>query len=216
MYLRERLSESPIPMSQFDTTNVARIANDLLASLTDERRRKILINFRDHALAESCGDLEALLATCSQQFQVYATNGASEEFSALQPQSYEALCDYYGALVALNQYLIHFDCEKLIVGDDEIVIEGIVHQLLSGKSCRELHRIEGLDDSAVYQSSMRTLIIFIFDEDGLGAGEQAYSRAMSAADLTPVAAAEVPAQFYSGPTKVADFYAAHPDWPQHI
>jgi len=212
MHLGHKLPETALPMAQFDVLNVARIANDLLASVTEPRRRQILANFRDHALAECLGDKEALLATCSKKHQRYETYGAGEAFSAMQPQSYEELCGYYGALVDLNQYIIHFDCEKLIVGDDELVIEGIVHQLLDGKFCRELHGIAGLDDDAVYQNSMRVLTIFVFDDEGRGCGEQSYSSALRPQHLTLVPPQEVPANYYSGPTKAEDFYARHPDW----
>ncbi|MGI9286183.1 MAG: hypothetical protein ACR2P1_12415 [Pseudomonadales bacterium] len=212
MYINEKLSETPIPMSQFNIINVACIANDLLATINDPRRRQILINFRDHALAECHGDTKALLATCSQKCQRYETFGAGDEFSDMQPQNYEQLCAYYGALVDMNQYIIHFDCEKLIVGDDELVIEGIVHQLLDGKFCRELHGVLGLEDNSVYQSSIRVLTIFVFDENGLGCGEQSYSTSLKAKHLTLVKPDEVPERYFSGPTKVAEFYQENPDW----
>jgi hypothetical protein len=213
MYLAQTLEESPIDMSRFDVTNAARIANDLLPSITDPRRRKILVNFRDHALAECCGDYDALMATCSKKSQRYETHGAAPEFAALQPRDYEQLCGYYGGLIDANMYLIHFDVEKLIVGDDELVVEGIVHQLMDGRTCREIHDIDDLEDDTVYQTAIRTLVIFIFDQDGMGCGEHAYSSALRRELLTPVAPEEVPPQFYEGPGKAADFVAAHPDWP---
>lgn len=212
MYIAEKLEEEPIPMARFDVANAARVANDLLPSITDPRRRKILLNFRDHALAECQGDYDALMATCSQKSQRYETHGAAPEFAALQPQDYEQLCGYYGALVESNMYLIHFDVEKLIVGDDELVVEGIVHQLIDGKTCRAIHNLDDLEDDTVYQTAIRTLVIFVFDEDGLGCGEQAYSSAMRRELLTPVAPEEVPPQFYEGPGKVGSFLEQHPDW----
>ena len=54
-----------VDFSQFDPTAAARLANAELARITDPRRRQILINFRDHALAECMGDYDALMATCS-------------------------------------------------------------------------------------------------------------------------------------------------------
>jgi len=212
MYIEEKLLEEPIPMARFDVANAARVANDMLPGIKDERRRKILLNFRDHALAESHGDFEALMATCSQKSQRYETHGASPEFAAMQPQDYEQLCGYYRALVESNMYLIHFDVEKLIVGDDELVVEGIVHQLLDGKTCRAIHNLEDLEDDTIYQTAIRTLVIFVFDQDAMGCGEQAYSSPLQRHMLTPVAPEEVPQQYYSGPGKVEDFLRANPDW----
>lgn len=214
MYLVDKLPESPIDMAQFDVAHAAGVANALLEKIEDPRRRAILLNFRDHALAEACGDYDALMATCSRQRQRYETHGASEAFAALQPQNYEQLCDYYRGLIDANMYLIHLDVEKLIVGDDELVVEGIVHQLLDGRSCTAIHGIAGLDDDTVYQTSIRTLVIFVFDEDAMGCGEQAYSQPLRRELLSPVPADQVPAQFYAGPGKVADFLASHPDWPR--
>ena len=56
MYAPERLPETFIDMAAFDPTRMARFANEQLALISEPHRRRLLINFRDHALAEAMGD----------------------------------------------------------------------------------------------------------------------------------------------------------------
>ena len=187
-------------MDQFDTMNVAKVATKHLESITEPRRRQGLQNFIDHATAEANGDYDALMASCSRKKQEYATFGSS--FGA--PQSYAELEVHYRGLIESNIYLIHLEVEKLVVGTDVVMIEGIVHQLYPGQLIKPIHGIEVDDESAVYQLTKRSAITFVFDEDGLGAGEQAYSDGpTTAADLTKLRPDEVPEQFYSNPLAAA-------------
>jgi len=200
MYIGRILESKPLPMNQFDTMNVAKIATEHLASITEPRRRQVLQNFIDHATAEANGDYDALMASCSRKKQEYATFGSS--FGA--PQSYEELEVHYRGLIESNIYLIHLEVEKLIVGTDALLVEGIVHQLYPGQLIKPIHGIEVEDTSAVYQLTKRSSITFVFDEDGLGAGEQAYSEGpTTAADLTRLDPEEVPEQFYANPLAAA-------------
>jgi hypothetical protein len=116
------------------------------------------------------------------------------------PQSYQALEKHYYGLIAANVYLIHFQVEKLIVGEDELVVEGIVHQLHSGAMLKVIHNIDVDDPEAVYQLTKRTCVFFIFDADGNGAGEEAYSNGVTtAADIVKVDPNLVPAAFWKNP-----------------
>ena len=58
-------------MAAFDPTRMARFANEQLALISEPHRHRLLINFRDHALAEAMGDYDALMATCSRKSQRY-------------------------------------------------------------------------------------------------------------------------------------------------
>lgn len=196
MYVGRILETAPLPMDRFDPMNVANVAKQHLESIQEPRRRQVLQNFIDHAAAEATGDYDALMASCSRKKQEYATFGSS--FGA--PQSYEELEVHYRGLIESNIYLIHLEVEKLIVDDDALLVEGIVHQLYPGALIKPIYGIEVEDESAVYQLTKRTAVTFVFDEDGLGAGEQAYSEGpTTAADLTRLEPDEVPAQFYANP-----------------
>ena len=218
MYIHE---DNPVAapladFSKFDPTAAARVANDHLKTITDPRRRKILINFRDHALAECMGDYEALMATCSKKRQNYVVHSATRnEFADHQPQSYEALCPHYKALIDLNMYVIHTDIKKLTVGDDELFIDVSHHQILPGEIAVNLYGIKEAKTDAVYEMFARLWVVFIFDEDGMGCGEHGYSGMTTIDNLRELSEAEIPAEFHRGPATIADFFAANPtlEWP---
>ena len=196
MYIGRILESKPIPMSEFDPTAVVKLARRHLETIEEPRRRQILENFIEHAEAEALGDYEALMASCSRKEQHYATYGS--RFGV--PQSYEELEKHYRGLIESNIYLIHFEAEKLVVGSDVVVVEGLVHQLYPGHLLGPLFGIEVEDPKAVYQATKRTCVLFVFDEDGKGAGEHAYSEGdLTAADLVKLAPEEVPEQFWSNP-----------------
>lgn len=193
MYVGRILESKPIAMDEFDPLAVSKVARRHLESIKEPRRRQILENFIQHAEAEATGSYEDLMASCSRKKQEYAVYGSS--FAA--PQSYEELEVHYRGLIDANIHLVHFECEKLIVGDDALLIDGIVHQLYPGNLIKPILDVDVDDESAVYQLTKRTAVVFTFDEDGLGAGETAYSAGpTTAADLVKVAPEEVPAAFY--------------------
>jgi len=200
MYAGQVLAERPLDMRRFDPLNVARVAEAHLATLDDPRQRQILQNFIEHAAAEATGDYARLMGSCSRRRQSYTAWGAGPGFAAHLPQSYEELEKHYHGLIAANIYLIHVEVEKLCIGRDTLALDGIVHQLYPGALIEPLFGFAPDDPASVYQLSKRTCIWFVFDEDGKGCGEHAYSNGPTTpADLVPVAPELVPAAFYRNP-----------------
>ena len=196
MYVGHVLKCEPIPMSEFDPMAAVKVARQHLETIKEPRRRQVLENFIEHAEAEGSGDYERLMASCSKRRQQYATYGST--FGA--PQSYAELEVHYKQLIASNVYLIHFELEKLAVGDDVVFLEGIVHQLCSAEVLKPMFDVEVDDQGAVYQLSKRVALTFVFDEDGLGAGEHSYSDGPTTrANLVKVAPEEVPEAFFNNP-----------------
>ncbi len=216
MYSAQRISEDFIDMADFDPTHMARFANEQLATISEPHRRKILINFRDHALAEAMGDYDALMETCSkkrQRYEVYSDN--DNEFTRNQPSSYEELVPHYRALIDANMYLIHGVPDKLIVGDDSLMTEMVQHMVVPGAIAKLAFGVEEADEQGVYLFTTRLAVIFIFDEDGLGCGEHAFGGTTSIDQMRLLAESEIPPQYFSGPRSVGEFFAANPDldWP---
>jgi hypothetical protein len=200
MYFGEMLEEKPLDMRQFDPMSIVKEAQEYLRTLTDERQRLVTQNFIDHARAEATGDYDALMATCSTRRQSYTAWGAGADYSAHLPQDYQSLAQHYQGLIAANIYLIHLEVEKLFAGQDELVVEGIVHQLHSGEMLAAVHGIDMEDPQGVYQLTKRTCIFFVFDEDGLGAGEHAYSNGPATRDSVEKVPTElVPPAFWHNP-----------------
>lgn len=193
MYVGRILESKPLPMSQFDPMNVAKIARHHLESIREPRRRQVLENLIEHAEAEGSGNYDALMASCSKKKQEYATYGS--DFPA--PQSYAELEIHYRGLIDSNLFLIHFEVEKLVAGSDVVFLEGIVHQLYPGNLIEPLFGVKVANVDAVHQLTKRTALTFVFDEEGLGAGEHAYADGPTTLDdFVEVARDEVPAAFW--------------------
>lgn len=202
MYAGSILEEKPLDMRQFDPSHIVEVAERCRDEVHTPRQRQILQNFIDHARAEAHGDYDTLMASCSRKRQSYTAYGAGEGYQAGLPQSYEELVHHYRALIEMNIYLIHFEVEKLFVGEDELVVEGIVHQLYPSELITGIYGIDVEDPQGVYQLTKRTCIFFVFDEDGRGCGEHAYSNGpTSAANITRVPPELVPEAFYHNPLK---------------
>jgi hypothetical protein len=198
MYVGRILESRPLDMKDFDPMAVARVARAHLETIREPRRRQVLENFIEHAEAEASGEYERLMASCSKKRQSYTIYGAPG--GEMLPQSYAELEQHYHGLILANLYLIHLECEKLIVGDDALYVEGLVHQLYPGALVEPIFGFPVDDPSGVYQLTKRTAITFVFDEDGLGAGEHAFADGPTTpADLTKVPKEEVPQAFWENP-----------------
>ena len=196
MFIGHILENKPIDMAQFNLMAAVEAAERHLETIKEPRRRQILENFIDHARTEASGDYEGLMATCSRKEQHYASYGS--RFGT--PQSFAELETHYRGLIESNIYLIHFEIEKLVVGDDALAVEGLVHQLYPGELLEPLYGIVVDDPAAVYQATKRTCVFFVFDEDGMGAGEHSYSDGpLTADDLVKLASDEVPDVFHHNP-----------------
>lgn len=178
MYVGHTIPERPIPFEEFDPDFLANwVREKVYPTLQTERQRLVCQNFIDHAAAEAKGDYDALMATCSRKSQDYRRWGQGDDgkMDGIQPSSYEELEVFYQQLVDFNVFCIHLEPEKFIVGDDTLVIEGNVHQMYHGSMLPIAFGIEPDDPEAVYMLTIRMCLFFIFDEDGMGIGEQSYT-----------------------------------------
>jgi hypothetical protein len=194
MYIGRTLPERPIPFEEFDPDYLANYAREhIYPKLNTDRQRLICQNFIDHASAECKGDYETLMASCSRQRQDYRRWGSGDDglMDGIQPQSYDELCVFYGNLVTFNLFVIHLELEKFIVGEDTLVLEGNVHQMYPGAMLPVAFGIEPDDEDAVYMLTIRMSLFFIFDEDGMGCGEQSYTNG----DPTEASFVKVPNEF---------------------
>lgn len=194
MYIGKTLPERPIPFEDFDPDYLGNfVRENIYPKLQTERQRLICQNFIDHATAEAKGDYDALMKTCSLKHQDYRRWGQGDDgkMEGIQPSSYEELEVFYGQLVTFNLFCIHLELEKFIVGDNTLVLEGNVHQLYHGSMLPVAFGIEPDDEEAVYMLTIRMCLFFIFDEDGMGCGEQSYTNG----DPTENSFVKVPSEY---------------------
>lgn len=179
MYIGHTIPERPIAFEDFDPDFLANYVRENVLPKMEGRRRVICQNFVDHATAECKGDYDTLMSTCSKKAQDYRRwgDGSDGKMEGIQPSSYEELERFYGDLVLYNLFVIHLELEKLCVDEDCLFVEGNVHQLYHGSMIPVAFGIEAddLDEDAVYMLTIRMALCFIFDEDGMGTGEQSYT-----------------------------------------
>ena len=84
MYVGHEIEAGPIDMARFDVTAAARAANEHLKTISEPRRRQILINFRDHALAEALGDFWEYKSVARQVLAGMRDDGNSEVRRAVE------------------------------------------------------------------------------------------------------------------------------------
>jgi hypothetical protein len=197
MYASSMAEAKPLDMSLFNHRAGYEFALSLRGTFGLERRNTIFENYLAHVDTESRGDYDGLMATCSKRSQSYASYFSPYGEKTGMPQSYAELERYYHDLVATNTYLIHREVDKLVVGDDDLFVDGIIHQLYPGRVLSD--RGLKLDPSHVYQLTVRVAVFFMFDEDGLGAGEHAYAPTITEELYTPVDPDLVPAVFWNNP-----------------
>ncbi len=188
MYRTQAYEEKPIDMKDFDQWAQVNTLRQVRETIKDERRRKILDNAIEHAIAEATGNYEALMASCSRKRQSYMFWGA-EPGSLQHPvkSSYEELEKFYGGVIASGAWRIHFDVDKVVVGDDEIVMDGVMHQLYPAALINAMMPFKVDPKHSAYQMTKRMAVTFMFDEDGISCGEHSYTNGpLVAGDFSPI------------------------------
>jgi len=171
MFIGKILEEKHIDMKDWNANNLANELREIQKSYSDPQRVAIIGNLIEHAEAECLGDYDRLIASCSDKRQTYAVYGASQLMKDTQPNSVDAMKDYYQMLIASNTYCIHAQVEKLIVDDKELVIEYILHQLYPGQLLPLAFGFNFGEVGEVYQLTQRLATTFLFDENNKGCGE---------------------------------------------
>ncbi|MFE2093457.1 hypothetical protein [Streptomyces sp. NPDC059460] len=150
-----------------------------------------LTMLRAHMVGEVNEDVDALLATISPLRQQYRSWGSPED---MQPASREEIRTFYIERQALGQLYFQFDIDRLTVADDIIITDGVMTSLFPGATVVGMG-LQTPQPEAVHEVTIRTIISWPFDENGLIVGEETYSVVTGS---RPLADAEIPADFPSG------------------
>jgi hypothetical protein len=187
MHLKQTIEEKPIAMQDFDPQVQVKTLRKVRDSITDPRRRQILDNLIEHAAVEGGGRYHELMASCSRKRQSYEQWGIGGPAAAQAPQSYAELEVYYKAVIDSKIWMLHYDLDKVVVGDDEVLMDGVLHQLYPAYLIEPMFQFKPDPRYRAYQMTKRLGIVFTFDEDGLSSGEHSYANGpITAKDLTPV------------------------------
>jgi len=159
-----------------------------IAETTNEKHLAQLQVLRAHMHGEVTEDVDALLATISPKRVQYRTWGATPD---LEPDSHEGVREFYYERKRLGQLYFQFDIDRLIVADDALVTDGVMHSLMPGQVAAYLGLGE-VDESAIYLVDTRMIITWPFDDNGLLIGEESYTVPVKLERLDP---ADVPQEY---------------------
>ena len=157
-------------MKTVDSRNNWRHIDELLETESDEWRRHMLTQLKEHVQAECGSNLEALLATMSAnpRFHIWS---ATEDSG---PKGFDALKEFYGGLIASGSNRFEYAVERIIIGDDTLVTEGELYTPFSGAMLKQM----GMDveENKMYATKGRTVTFWPFEkETGKIIGEDIYS-----------------------------------------
>ncbi len=143
-----------------------------LDKTTNERHRKMLERMLEHAHHEHQGNLEGLMGTLGP-----ATNYHFWELAGdVGPKGLDGVRDYYSHLVEMNAHVLEFACDRMLVDDDCIVIEGWLTMISPGAYVAENPMAASFADPAKnYLVKMRNVIFWPFDENLYIIGEDSYT-----------------------------------------
>lgn len=168
-------------MKTVDSRNNWKIVDELLKTETDEWRRHMLSQFKQHVRAECGSDLEALLETMSDKpaFHIWS---ATEDTG---PKGAEALREFYSGLIASGSNRFEYAVERIVIGDDTLVTEGELYTPFSGAMLKQMGM--DVDENKMYATKGRTVTFWPFEKDtGKIIGEDIYSITTDIADAEEV------------------------------
>ncbi len=158
-------------MKTVDSRNNWKHIDELLEKETDDWRRHMLSQLKEHVQAECGSNLDALIATMSDnpRFHIWS---ATEDTG---PKGYEALKEFYAGLIASGSNRFEYAVERIVIGDDTLVTEGELYTPFSGAMLKQMG-MPDIDENKFYATRGRTVTFWPFEKDtGKIIGENIYS-----------------------------------------
>lgn len=155
----------------FDMPRLVAAADKLLRELTNPLHRRIIENYRRHALLEVCGRWEEIFdpeMTVAHPRYVIHNAGKTTVLDG-----YEAVAGLYSSYVESNSTVIFLENERLFVNDWGFASESSSHRLWQGRDLQA--QGEKIDDpDAWYVATTTTGMFWPYTSDGRMIGENVY------------------------------------------
>ena len=157
-------------MTVIDQHVTWRKVEERLERETDPVLRRNLELLLRHMKAEATLDLEALMATISEQaiYQNFTPDGTTG------PVGKPAVRKFYEDFSASGADKLQLDVDRLVVDRDCILTEGVMRIAYPGRALRAVG-IDADDPDASYLYETRMAVIWPIDEEGRFIGEDTYT-----------------------------------------
>lgn len=175
-------------MVEFDQSITWRALEERLARTANPRHRKMLETVAAHGKAEAAGSVEDLMRTLNDDPQYHFwVNGHD-----YGPKGHDAIKKYYEGFIASGAGFFESHKPRIVVDDANVVTECEMRQLVPGSLAIE-RGYQVPDPDGHYVISIRTLVLWPFDEEGRLIGEDAYNSSDKAFEQVPEE--ELPAEY---------------------
>lgn len=158
---------------------------------TTARQAKILQTVIDHSRAEVAGDIDAVMATLTDDPAYHDYGVFNGVVTDTGPKGLDAVVGLYNAMVDNGSYVIESQKHRVIVDDERLVSEGTFRQVLTADAARAMGHA-GPQAQGYFMVIARTVVFWEFDEAGKAKGEDRYVFVQS---VEPLAAEDLPANF---------------------
>lgn len=139
---------------------------------TNPRHRTMLERMLEHAHYEHQGHLDGLMGTLGPTTNYHFWNMEGD----VGPKGLDGVRAYYSHLVEASAHILEFDCDRMLVDDDCIVIEGWLTMISPGAYVAENPNAAAFADvTKNYLVKMRNVIFWPFDENLYIVGEDSYT-----------------------------------------
>jgi len=156
-------------MPVIDQHRTWRKVEERLATETDPVLRRNLELLLQHMKAEASLDMEALMATVSEDARYENFGDATGTLIGKA-----AVQKFYEDFAASGAHKLHLDLDRLVVDRQCILTEGLMRMAYPGRTLA-FRGIEVDDPGAFYLYEARMATFWPFDEDGLARGEDTYT-----------------------------------------
>lgn len=158
---------------------------------TTARQAQILQTVIDHSRAEVAGDIDAVMATLTDDPAYHDYGVFNGVVTDTGPKGLDAVVGLYNAMVDNGSYVIESQKHRVIVDDERLVSEGTFRQVLTADAARAMGHA-GPQAEGYFMVIARTVVFWEFDEAGKAKGEDRYVFVQS---VEPLAAEDLPANF---------------------
>ena len=145
-----------------------------IAEEQNPRNRRVLEEVRNHLRAEIGGDLDALMATLTDEPQ-YHFWGVPVEGG---PKGRPAVEEFYRQMIAGGGHRFHFDIERIVVDANTVVTEGNIHQQIAGAAviASGIENVDGqaVDAETTYLAETHIVTVWPMTPEGKIIGEDIY------------------------------------------
>ncbi|MGD0395090.1 MAG: hypothetical protein ABSC41_20910, partial [Acidimicrobiales bacterium] len=146
-----------------DQEVVIRQLTEKIERTASARQRTMLERVREHANAEAAGSLQGLMNTLSSNPAYHFWDMQAGDIG---PNGRDGVSAYYSHFVKTRQHFLEYNCDRIIVDDEHVVMEAVLKLVVPGDVLAANPMLTAMDinEGDHYLMTLRNLVIWPFDD----------------------------------------------------